>query len=561
MILAAVLGLTAASAAVVILLLPRRHLSPPPGEPDPQAKVRAFVSRIAANPRDVQARLQLGLLHLQNAHYMAALEELKLARSHGEDSPETIAALGRSLARLDRFDEAQRELGPAVERNPKDPHLTVGLASILAVQGDRKSGSALLRSFAARAGYLSETRIKGGEAREVLLLMRALNAMGDSETAGKLAEAALGVEPRAPDAYMVSGQNLLARGQVEKAVERLTRASELMPESAQARELHGDALAGLDARKDAALERWLAAMELKSRRPETYFRAGEVLAGRREFEAAAAVYTRAGVNTSNRVEAFSRAAATWEQAGSKTQALYCRATAAAAARKHKDALERYRELSRQPESEWRKRGLDGVAEMYRVLGKPREFLHAAREAAFTQRAPDYLRIANAYLMLGDAANRERHLRQAMAKDPNLAGTVYSELGASAERKGDLKLAIDLYEKAVEAAPGDSASWLGLARLNLKRSGSESAIRKAVECAGRAAAAGPTDSAAFAQLGEALSIAGDSTRAKQAFQHAVDLAPRNPAHYRRLAAELRKLREEKAAAECMALAQWWEGRGK
>ena len=553
----AALGLIAVAAVIAVQSLrPKLSESPPPGVVDPEAKTREYLARIAANPRDVLARLQLGHLHAQNGHYMAALEELRLARSYGADKTQTAAAMAPCLARLARFEEAQAELEPALKQNPDDLHLNVALASVLAARGKQKAGVRLLNEFAARAGYLNSSAVRG-EATEIILLMRAFNGLGDSDTAGRLAEEAVALEPGVPDAYLISGRNLLDRGQVERSAERLARASELIPESAEARELHGDALAAQDLRKDAALERWLEAIELRSQRSETYFRAGEALERRKEYDRAAEVYTQAGLNTSDKAAAFTRAAESWERAGDKDQALYCRATAAAIAGKREQALETYRALAQYRNPEWKKRGLDGVAEMYRLLGHPKPFLHAAREAGFTGLGVDDLRLANAYLMSEDAAMRERHLRLAMEKDSNLAATVHAELAASAEAKGDLKRAISRYEKAAESAPGDAASWIALSRLHLKGSEPDSGTRKSIECAARAAAAAPSDAAAFSQLGKAFSLAGNSRQAKQALQHAIDLAPRNPSHYRRLAVELHKLRDKQGAAECERLARRWE----
>jgi tetratricopeptide (TPR) repeat protein len=255
---------------------------------------------------------------------------------------------------------------------------------------------------------------------------------------------------------------------------------------------------------------------------------------------------RAALRTGELSRAFSRAAALWERAGVPEQALYCRATAAAARRKYAAALPLYQRLAQNKNLEWKSRGLQGAAEMMRLLNRPEEYLQAARQAADGS-AVSEIRIANAYLLIGDQKQREAHLRRALAKDPSTAGAVYLELAGQAENKGHKEEAIALLRQAVKSSPADAQAWLALSRLILTFGGARAA-HEAVEAAAQAAAAEPQNQEAFRELGRACGASGDHLRAKQAFQHAIDLDPRNPESYELLARELRALGDNEAATD-------------
>jgi tetratricopeptide (TPR) repeat protein len=330
----------------------------------------------------------------------------------------------------------------------------------------------------------------------------------------------------------------------------------LMPDSADARELHGDALEWLDKSRNGALERWLEAVELGTSRSETYFKAGEVLVDRKEFERAAGVYMRAGMNTARRAEGFEAAARTWDRVPHPEQALYCRAAGYAARDKYDAARVEYNKLARSTDSAWRKRGLDGEAEMLRVQNRPAAFLKAAQRAS-SGKAGDHMRLANAYLMLGDRGGRIRELQSAAAKDASVMAAVESELALLDERAGRWKEAVARYKKAAKAAPRDPHAWKALARIYLARPADNASLNAALDAAGRAAAGGPNDPEAFMLLGKALKRAGRPETAIEAVQHAIDLDPRNPQHFRRLAAEQRKQGDTEGAAESERLAVRWD----
>ena len=517
--------------------------------PDPAERVRGLLTRIEKNPADADAHLQLGLLHEENGHFMAALESLQAAGDQGIRSEQAVTAIMRCLNRLQRYEEAVQFLPDS--DSLKDEDVVIELTTALGQLGKVEEARDCLRKFASESDLKNRA---AGSAPEMITLAKAFDALGDADSALAWSEIVIQSAPTVPDAYLISGRILLRKGNVEEASRRLVKAVSLKPESAAARELFGDALAESDRGQSGALDRWIEAIELGSRRPKTYFLAADALAKRGEAIQAAGVLTRAGTNTSEKHKAFTLAAAAWEQAGDPAQALYCRATAAAANGKASEALRHYQALSANPNREWKKRGLDGAAEMYRLLGRAGDYLAAAQRAAFTGTAADELRIANAYLLLGDSARREQHLHRAMAKDSNLAATVLTELGALAERDRKRENAIKLYEQAVEADPRFVPALLALSRLHLKDRDKDSKFQTAVEWAARASAAAPGNYEAFKQLGRACSRAGSALRAKQAYQHAIDLNPNDSESYKLLAAELRSLGEEKAAGEAELLAR-------
>jgi tetratricopeptide (TPR) repeat protein len=222
-------------------------------------------------------------------------------------------------------------------------------------------------------------------------------------------------------------------------------------------------------------------------------------------------------------------------------------------------LQRFLTLSTSSHPIWRKRGLEGAAETYRLLGRYKDYLVYARKAAFTHTANDYLQISNAYLLLNDHPNRIAYLKRALAADPGLAGRVHRELGALAERGNRLDEAEREYEAAIAADPDNPWYYRSLARVFLARRNSGGRLARAIQMAERAVALAPDSPEDFHQLGIAHAAAGNLEKAVQAFQHAIDLQPDYQPSYLYLARTLIRKGDRARGERMMQLYRHYEAR--
>jgi len=200
---------------------------------------------------------------------------------------------------------------------------------------------------------------------------------------------------------------------------------------------------------------------------------------------------------------------------------------------------------------WKKRGLDGVAETYRHMGRNREFLEAAKKAAFTGLADDDLRIADAYLLLHIETERTTVLKKALELDPRLAPRIHRELGAYADRRQLQDEAEREYQLAIDLDPNNSQYYADLARVLIRRRTQGDRMKRAIQAAEKAVAVSPNNGEAYYKVGQAYRLADRNTEAINAFQHAIDLGVRSASVYLDLGQSYTRLHDKPRADAALA----------
>jgi Flp pilus assembly protein TadD len=211
------------------------------GEGD--VRIRLLRERLAANPNDLEARLQLAAEYKKAGFPDIALEHLRLASARFPDS-QTVA---------------------------------IQLARALVESGSSADGRTHLESFAAEHEASSEIWSWLG-----ILQDRA----GDYPSGERSHRAAIEREPRSDALYNNLGYNLLLQSRNDEAAIEFRRALELAPRSTVARNNLGIALAS---QPDQAMEVWKGAADRATAHNNLgaiLLEKGDHVAARREFERA-----------------------------------------------------------------------------------------------------------------------------------------------------------------------------------------------------------------------------------------------------------------------------------
>jgi Flp pilus assembly protein TadD len=85
---------------------------------------------VQADPRNVDARVELGVLLDRSGSHAAAVEHLEAALRGAPDNVQILSALGAAQTSLGRFDEAERELKKAQRLAPEDLLVRAHLAIV-----------------------------------------------------------------------------------------------------------------------------------------------------------------------------------------------------------------------------------------------------------------------------------------------------------------------------------------------------------------------------------------------------------------------------------------------
>ncbi len=85
---------------------------------------------VESDPRNVEARVELGVLLDRTGAHAAAVEHLEAAHRAVPDSVQILSALGAALTSLGRFEEAERELKRAQRLAPEDLLVRANLAIV-----------------------------------------------------------------------------------------------------------------------------------------------------------------------------------------------------------------------------------------------------------------------------------------------------------------------------------------------------------------------------------------------------------------------------------------------
>lgn len=174
------------------------------------------------------------------AERIRAVEEQRVdARALGnfvEDVPleleQVETAIGVTLARSGRDEEAERAFLRALERNPRYPEAHQNLGRLYAARGD----------WTLAARHFERAReLRPGEPEDRLLVAQAWAELGRYDDAEALARS-LGDELHGPEPLLLEAQIAIGERRADDALLFATRAAELAPENARAPYLRAQAL-------------------------------------------------------------------------------------------------------------------------------------------------------------------------------------------------------------------------------------------------------------------------------------------------------------------------------
>jgi tetratricopeptide (TPR) repeat protein len=493
--------------------------------------MRYYHARIAADPSDVSAYAALGRLEEQSGYYTSALRRLTIARALGSQDAEVSGPMGRALMRLARFEEAKSELEKAARAAPDDVEAVANLAGWYHDDGRPAEAIRRLEAFVARHPNLADPRLPAPRA-DVERLMLCFAEAGDGAMTRRMAEHIIRLAPDAPNGYAIAGRELLAEQRPREALERLRRALELAPGQATLHFYCGLALAGSGPRP-AAFSEWLKTITLDREQTVAYYYIGGEYARRRQWRFAGTAYAQAALLNSNDSRACRLAALMFQRAGSTMDAAYWFSIAAGNAGDYKAELRYALQVLSDPGPQSRRIGLRGVADAYRGMQKPGEFLHAMVRLATRDTYNDNMMLAEAYADLEDFVRQKIYLNRALARAPDRAGEVHYLLGMTAKKLGQMDLAEQELTRATRAAPDNVGYHRELADQCFARRDVGDRLQRALQEYRWIVQHNPGASVDWQHLGVACSAAGDQRRAVNCLEHAIDLQPGNGPCYQEL----------------------------
>jgi len=208
----------------------------------------AYQEALTRDPKFFPASLDLARLCLGRHRTQEALAVLKRAEAQGTAPVALRMALGEALLAAGNGAEAVRAFRQAQSDDPKNLAAKVGLATALQAAGDGTGASRELGALAALpetakfGARLGELFVKLGRRPEALAAYqreiatgaaapaakvaaaRLALELGDTDTAQKLAQAAVDDDPRTSGALFVLAEVLRAKGDLARAVSELRRA-------------------------------------------------------------------------------------------------------------------------------------------------------------------------------------------------------------------------------------------------------------------------------------------------------------------------------------------------
>lgn len=378
----------------------------------------ALRTALDLRPEDLAARMRLGDVHLAGNDPVAAGE------AYGEvlrRFPETAAAhagLGRAAAAVGEFEAAVEHYRKALALAPEASALRYPLAIALRELGRREEA----REQLALRGEV-EVRFPDPLTRDLLAL-----------TTGASIQ-------------LMFGHRALKNGQVDLAVRRFRQAIEANPQSAEAQQALGAALAQ-QGDGEGASRHYSAALALRPDNPTLHYNLGTLLLERGETEQAIRHFQAAIVL----LPAYDNAR-------------FNLATALAQVERHSEALEHFQELlTREPEDRATR---FFAANSYHRLGRQTEAA-ALLDALIEQDAKAVrarLLRSRVAVAVEDLATARRHLTAVLAH-PEVAQeqrtAAHRQLGDLEARAGRYERAAQAYVQAVAAEPRNANTRFALA---------------------------------------------------------------------------------------------------
>jgi len=384
------------------------------------------LAALAASRKTIRAQpeRQALLAAFDAGHYAATFA---MARRLLEQDPQDAfawKALGISLVRLGRNEEALSCLEEAVARSPQDPECASALGNVLLSLGRLPEAVARYNQALAVKPDFPEARNNLGSA---------LQRLGRLHEAVEHFLRALAAKPDFPEACNNLGNAYQAIGSLDEAVKYYRQALALRPDYAAAHSNLGNALQELD-RPGEAVEHYRRALAGKPDSPEVHNNLGNALQGLGRLEEAVTSYRQALALKPEYAEAYSNLGTALKGLGrpdeavaSYRRALDCKSADAAL---HVNVGNALKELGR----------LEAALDCY---------------ATALERNPDDARtcntMGNILQDLGRLPEAVERYRRALVLEPDYV-EAQNNLGVALAAQGHTEAAIACYNRVLELEP-------------------------------------------------------------------------------------------------------------
>ncbi len=175
---------------------------------------------LKADPNNIEARIQLADLYIQQNNGTSAEKEIKAAIERGKLHHELDAKLAQTYLLQGKYEDVLNELSPDGVPDEVRPGLLCARAEAYFSLGKPK---------AAISTYQAAETLIPDDARPKIGLARAYIRVGDLQSANVNADAALRIDPNSADAIVAKGQVLQAQGDRENAVAKFDEALKIKP--------------------------------------------------------------------------------------------------------------------------------------------------------------------------------------------------------------------------------------------------------------------------------------------------------------------------------------------
>ncbi|XWN36603.1 MAG: tetratricopeptide repeat protein [Balneola sp.] len=159
----------------------------------------------------------------------SAITQLELLRDVDPDNLNTLNLLSEYYGRTGKDDSAKKVLNEALSRNARDPQSLINLAGIFIQDQKWDSAGALIRTFLSDGVILPEEKLGVAQFLYTKQQESPLNEQLKKETGWAL-DAFTESSPEYGPAFTLAGQYYAKTGETEKAIEKLEKGNELLPQ-------------------------------------------------------------------------------------------------------------------------------------------------------------------------------------------------------------------------------------------------------------------------------------------------------------------------------------------
>ena len=182
---------------------------------DSHAAVTALDRALHLDPSDLDLRLRLAGLYLENESYGNAIEHLRRALTARPDDTRILLDLGSAFDLKGDDRQAQSYLEQALAREPENPGIKATLASVCHGRAHRLSDSGL--GDRAVAEFQRAMELAPGDPEHARCLASLHLKRGHVDAAATIFDQALALKPKDPVLRVAIGRKYLDHGYVEKA--------------------------------------------------------------------------------------------------------------------------------------------------------------------------------------------------------------------------------------------------------------------------------------------------------------------------------------------------------